>query len=74
MFALLAVVDLIDTGIKGVDHFRALGMEYPIQQGVFICLCLIAIYVPSKLYQGLFVSTVLLYKSLWIYRLYGVLA
>jgi hypothetical protein len=73
MFTLLAVADLVDTAIKGPEHFQALGIEYPIQQVALILLSLIAIFVPSKIYQGVFVATVLTYKSLWIFRLYGVL-
>ncbi len=73
MFTVLAVADLVDTAIKGTEHFLALGIEYPIQQGVLILLSVIAIFVPSKIYQGVFVATVLLYKALWIFRLYGVL-
>lgn len=73
MFAVLAVVDLVDTAIKGLDHFRALGIDYPIQQAALIVLSLIAIFVPSKIYQGVFVAVALIYKVIWIFRLYGVL-
>lgn len=73
MFALMATMDLLDTAIKGLDHFKSLGIEYPIQQVSFILFSLIALFVPSKVYQGTFVAVVLLYKSFWIYRLYGVL-
>ncbi|MBP6020431.1 MAG: hypothetical protein KA735_13145 [Burkholderiaceae bacterium] len=73
MFTVLAVADVVDTAIKGSEHFLALGIEYPIQQAVLILLSVIAIFVPSKTYQGVFVTTVLLYKTLWIFRLFGVL-
>lgn len=73
MFAVLATVDLIDTAIKGSSHFHSLGIEYPIQQVVLILLSLIAIFVPSKIYQGVFVAAVLIYKVLWMFRIYGVL-
>ncbi|NYT66916.1 hypothetical protein H0A58_13240 [Alcaligenaceae bacterium] len=73
MFALLAAVDLIDTAIKGLDHFHALGVDYPIQQGIFILLSVMAIFVPNKIYQGVFIAAALVYKVLWIFRLYGVL-
>ncbi len=73
MFAALAAADLIDTAIKGLDHFYALGIDYPLQQVGFILLSLIAIFVPSKLYQGVFVAGILVYKVLWMFRIYGVL-
>jgi len=73
MFSVLAVADLVDTAIKGSERFDALGIEYPIHQVVLIVLSIIAIFVPSKVWQGMFVAGALLYKAFWIYRLYGVL-
>lgn len=73
MFALLAVIDLIDTAMKGAQHFEDLGIEYPIQQGIFIALALIALVVHNRTYQIAFVVAALLYKICWIYRLYWVL-
>lgn len=73
LLAVLSVTDLVDTAIKGAEHFRALGYEYPIQQGVLVLCAVIAIFVPSKKYQGAFVITALVYKALWIFRLFDVL-
>lgn len=71
MFSILALADLVDTAIKGSAHFMGLGLEYPLHQAALILLSVVAIFVPSKIWQGVFVSTALLYKSLWIFRLYG---
>lgn len=73
MFTVLAFVDLADTAIKGADHFHSLGIEYPIQQAIIIVLSIIAIFVPSKIYQATFVAGLLSYKVWWILRIYGVL-
>jgi hypothetical protein len=73
VFTLMAVVDLIDTAIKGMGHFHGLGIEYTAQQAVIIPPSVIAIFIRSTVYQGIFVSAILLYKAHWIYRLYGVL-
>ncbi|NHC62993.1 hypothetical protein [Paenalcaligenes suwonensis] len=73
MFAMLAVIDLIDTAMKGTEHFESLGVEYPIQQVTFIALALIALVVRNQTYQIAFVTAALLYKIFWIYRLYWVL-
>lgn len=73
MFTVLAAVDLVDTAIKGTDHFQSLGVEYLFQQVTIILLSVIAIFVPSKTYQGAFVAGLLLYKTWWILRIYGVL-
>lgn len=73
MFTVLTAADLVDTAIKGHDHFHALGIEYPLQQAALILASVVAIFVPSKTYQGIFVATVLLYKGVWIFRQYNLL-
>lgn len=73
MIAVLAAVDFIDTALKGFDHVQALGIEYQVQQASLVLLAAIAIFVQNKVYQGAFVVGLLVYKSVWIYRLYWVL-
>lgn len=72
-FVLIQVMDLIDTAIKGKAYFLSLGIEYPLQQAVFIVLGLIAMMVPSKTYQAALVVLTLVYKGQWIFRLYDIL-
>jgi hypothetical protein len=51
----------------------SLGVEYPLQQAVFIVMGLIAMVVPSKRYQAALVVLTIVYKGLWIFRLYDIL-
>lgn len=73
IFVLIQIMDLIDTAIKGEAYFLSLGLEYPLQQTAFIVMGLIAMVVPSQRYQAALVVLTLLYKGLWIFRLYDIL-
>ncbi|WP_404832078.1 hypothetical protein [Alcaligenes nematophilus] len=72
-FVLIQLMDLVDTAIKGKEYFLSLGVEYPLQQAVFIVMGLIAMVVPSKRYQAALVVLTIVYKGLWIFRLYDIL-
>lgn len=73
LFVLVQFMDVVDTALKGKTYFLSLGIEYPLQQGALILLALAAIVVPGKRYQAVFVFLALIYKVLWIFRLYDVL-
>jgi hypothetical protein len=73
IFVLIQLMDLVDTAIKGKEYFLSLGVEYPLQQAVFIVMGLIAMVVPSKRYQAALVVLTIVYKGLWIFRLYDIL-
>ncbi|MGE8547137.1 hypothetical protein [Alcaligenes sp. Marseille-Q7550] len=73
LFVLVQLMDVVDTALKGKTYFLSLGIEYPLQQGALILLALAAIVVPGKRYQAVFVFLALIYKVLWIFRLYDVL-
>ena len=56
-FGLLVVgqaVDLADTLLKGMDHFRSLGPSYPIMIAIVSLLLLIAMRTRSERYHGAF--------------------
>jgi hypothetical protein len=74
LLASIFAVDIVDTLIKGVEHFRALGIEYPIKQAVFAICAIVAIFVESKRYQAIFVSIAVVYEVFWILRLFDVLS
>lgn len=74
LLASIFAVDIVDTLIKGVEHFRALGIEYPIKQAVFAICAIVAIFVESKRYQAVFVSIAVVYEVFWILRLFDVLS
>jgi hypothetical protein len=63
-FGLLAavfVVDLYDTWIEGAAYFHGLGSEYPLRNGTYIVLCIIAMRTSSKWFHHAFVLAALGY-------------
>ncbi|MFZ4285371.1 hypothetical protein [Variovorax sp. HJSM1_2] len=75
-FGLLAstyVVDLVDTWIKGAEHFAARGTEYPIRNAVCVLLCLLAARTANAHFHLVFVVLSLAYQISWILRLYDVI-
>jgi len=62
------LVDLVDTALKGMEHFQSLGIEYPIRQIIFFILSLIAIAVRNRRYHFTFVAVGLIYQASWILR------
>jgi hypothetical protein len=73
LFAATFAADLIDTAIKGADHFRALGSEYPARIAVGIVLCAVAAWTGNRRFHLLFAALYLAYDLSWILRLYDTL-
>jgi hypothetical protein len=73
LFAATFAADLIDTAIKGADHFRALGPEYPARIAAGIVLCAIAAWTGNRRFHLLFAVFYLAYDVSWILRLYDTL-
>ena len=75
-FGLLALVSLLDVGdtlIKGVDYFRSLGVEYPIRQAAFFLAALAGMFITSRRLQMALVTIVIAYQLSWIVRTYDLL-
>jgi hypothetical protein len=73
LLVLMFAIDLVDTAIKGADHFAALGPEYLVRQGLMIVGAIIAFFVSSKRYQIFFVAIAIVWQVIWIIRLFDVL-
>ena len=72
-FGLLLVFFLVDFGdtlLKGVDHFRSLGVEYPVSQGIQILGTVIAARTTSRRYHAAFSVAFVLYQFSWALRSY----
>jgi hypothetical protein len=68
-FGILALnfsADLVDTLVKGIAHFEALGLEYPIRTGSLIALCLIAMFVRNRLFHAAFMASTFIYQLSWV--------
>jgi hypothetical protein len=73
-FGLLAcypVVDLIDSFLKGMTHFKSLGPAYPISCGTMTLLCLCASLSRSRRIQLVCSIGILLVVLSWIFEVSG---
>lgn len=65
--------DLIDTLIKGREHYDRFGWEYDVRTPVLVLLCIIAAITPNRHFHAVFVTAVLAYQISWIVRLFDAL-
>jgi len=68
LLALIFLVDMWDTWIKGAEHFHDFGIEYPVRNITHLLLCIVAIMVRSPAFHGTFVLCALAYQVSWILR------
>jgi hypothetical protein len=72
-FGLLAatyLLDVVDTLIKGEEHFARFGPEYLIRTPLFVVLCLVAMKTDDRRFHTGFVAFTLIYQVSWIVRLF----
>jgi hypothetical protein len=70
----LFLADLLDTAIKGLEHFSTYGLGYPIRQGVLCALSIAAMFIADRRYHGAFVVVALAAEAYWILSQFQVLA
>ena len=73
-FGLLAatyLLDVVDTWIKGPEHFARQGLEYPVRIAGGTTLCLLAAAIPNERFHQVFALASIAYQISWIVRLYG---
>jgi hypothetical protein len=68
LLTVVFLVDLIDTAIKGREHFESLGLEYPIRQALLAGGAIVAVLWSNKRYQAVFVAVALIDQVIWIVR------
>ena len=73
LLAALFAVDMIDSALKGDEHFRALGIEYQIRQACLITMSLIGTRVANDRYHQAFVIIALAAEVWWIVSEFNVL-
>lgn len=72
-FGLLAttyLLDVVDTLIKGEEHFARFGVEYLVRTPLFVGLCLVAMRTDNRRFHAGFVAFTLIYQVSWIVRLF----
>lgn len=73
LLAVMFVVDVGDTLIKGTAYVQQLGPEYWVRNTVFVLASLVAVATRNPRYHGMFAVAALLYELSWIWRRYEVL-
>ena len=61
---------MVDTLLKGPEHFARYGHEYLIRTPVFVALCIAAILVRDRRFHIAFVVVTLIYQISFILRLF----
>ncbi|TGQ38552.1 MULTISPECIES: hypothetical protein [unclassified Mesorhizobium] len=64
------LLDVVDTMLKGPEHFARFGVEYLIRTPVFATLCIVAILVRDRRFHIAFVAATLIYQISFILRLF----
>jgi len=75
-FSILAIIylmDLVDTELKGIEYLEHLGAEYYCSLVVHIILCLVAIRTKKEWIQVLLAALFIAYQLSWIDRVYFLL-
>ena len=65
------LMDVVDTGLKGPEHFASLGPEYPVRIAALFVLCLVACVVRNLRFHAVFAVGGLVYLVSYIARHYG---
>ncbi|CAN7379315.1 hypothetical protein LJR168_002297 [Pseudoxanthomonas sp. LjRoot168] len=73
LLAVMFVVDIGDTLIKGAAYAQQLGPEYWVRNTMYIAGSLAAIATRNPRYHAIFAVTALLYELSWIWRRYEIL-
>ena len=74
VMACIYVFDVIDTLIKGDEHFARFATEYLIRTPILVALCIAAAKTPNRWFHIAFVSFTLVYQISWILRLFDTIA
>jgi hypothetical protein len=70
LLGLTYLLDVVDTLLKGKEHFARFGIEYIIRTPIFVALCIAAILTTDRRFHALFVAVALVYQVSWILRLF----
>ena len=54
-YAVLVLIDLVDTWMKGSEYFASLGLEYPVRSAVIMFACFVAMSTKNRRFHGGFV-------------------
>jgi hypothetical protein len=62
VLAVIQLIDLFDTYMKGGAHFKALGLEYELSSAAYFVCCLLGIIVKNEIFHGAFAVIATLFE------------
>ena len=68
ILALIFLVDIVDTLIKGVGYWRSFGVEYQIKTVSHVALFLMAMKISKEWFHAALVVFMIAYELFWIWR------
>jgi hypothetical protein len=71
LLILSLLMDIIDTWLKGAQHFVSLGVEYPVRIALMVGLCTSACFIRNIRFQATFALAALAYLVSYVVRHYG---
>jgi hypothetical protein len=71
LLILSLLMDVVDTWLKGAQHFASLGAEYPVRIASMVGLCLAACLIRNVRFHAAFALAALVYLVSYIARHYG---
>lgn len=74
IFGLLAfypLIDMLDSGLKGMAHFRSLGVGYPVTSTAMAVLCAVAALAKSRKIQSICLVGVLLIVLSFVFEVFS---
>ena len=74
LLGLLYAADVIDTLIKGNEHFEQYGIEYPIRIMIFIALCITGATVKNPRFHAVLATVALIYETTFMLRHFSTLS
>jgi len=74
LLALVFLLDVVDTRLKGGDHLQAQALEYDLRTAGGVVLCVLAAWLKDPRFHWALAIGMLVYEVSWILRLYDVLA
>ncbi|BCP54400.1 hypothetical protein K32_30170 [Kaistia sp. 32K] len=73
LIAVIFLVDLVDTAIKGSAHFQSFGIIYPIRNIVYATVAIVAMFVSDKRFHLTIAILALGFQTFWILRAFSTL-
>ena len=68
ILALIFIIDIADTRLKGPEYYNSYGLEYPLRNVLIVAGSLVAMFTRNQRFHGLFVISALVYEIMFIWQ------